>query len=227
VVIPPGVDTSRFYPIPPDEAKEFIGVQPCDRMLLFVGRIEPLKGIDNLIKAIALMRSEGVYVCLAVIGGDAESDGEIPNAEMSRLKAMCEEAGVTDLIAFLGKRSQDTLPYYYCAAEAVVVPSYYESFGMVALEAMACGAPVVASQVGGLAFLVQDGITGFTVPVDDPRALADRLTRLICDPELRKKLGSQASIVAAEYAWEKIAARIVNLYDQVLRETSVTGHEES
>ena len=216
VVIPPGVDTSRFYPMPPDEAKEFIGVPPCDRMLLFVGRIEPLKGIDTLIKAIALMQSEGVYVCLAVIGGDAESDSEIPNAEMSRLKAMCEEAGVSDLVAFLGKRSQDTLPYYYCAAEAVVVPSHYESFGMVALEAMACGVPVVASQVGGLAFLVQDGVTGFTVPVDEPRALADRLTRLSCDPELRKKLGSQAAAVAAEYAWENIASRVISLYEQVL-----------
>ncbi len=224
VVIPPGVDTRRFYPMPPDEAKEFIGVPPCDRMLLFVGRIEPLKGIDTLIKAIALMQSEGVYVCLTVIGGDADSDSEIPTAEMSRLKAMCEEAGVTDLVTFLGKRSQDTLPYYYCASEAVVVPSYYESFGMVALEAMACGVPVVASQVGGLAFLVQDGVTGFTVPVDDPQALADRLTRLICDPELRDKLGKQASAVAADYAWEKIAARIVDLYDQVLRES--TDHKE-
>jgi D-inositol-3-phosphate glycosyltransferase len=225
VVIPPGVDTRRFYPIPPDEAKEFIGIPPCDRMLLFVGRIEPLKGIDTLIKAIALMHSEGVYVCLTVIGGDAESDTEIPNAEMSRLKAMCAEAGVTDLVTFLGKRSQETLPYYYCAAEAVVVPSYYESFGMVALEAMACGAPVVASQVGGLAFLVQDGVTGFTVPVDDPRALADRLTKLIRDPELRDRLGKQASAVATDYAWEKIAARIVDLYEQVLGD-SITRNSE-
>jgi D-inositol-3-phosphate glycosyltransferase len=227
VVIPPGVDTSRFYPMPADEAKEFIGVPPCDRMLLFVGRIEPLKGIDTLIKAIALMHSKGVYLCLAVIGGSADSSTETPNSEMGRLKAMCEEAGVADLVAFLGKRSQDTLPYYYCAAEAVVVPSYYESFGMVALEAMACGVPVVASQVGGLAFLVQDGLTGFTVPVDDPQALADRLTRLVCDPGLRNKLGSQAFTVAAEYSWEKIAARIVDLYEQVLRETNVTVHENA
>ena len=215
VVIPPGVDTSRFYPIPPEEAKEYIGVPPCERMLLFVGRIEPLKGIDTLIKAIALMRAEGVFVCLAVIGGEPEADPETSSAEMSRLKAMCEKAGVSDLVAFLGKRSQETLPYYYSAAEAVVVPSHYESFGMVALEAMACGVPVVVSQVGGLAFLVQDGVTGFTVPVDEPQALADRLSRLVSDPVLRNRLGSQAATVAKEYAWENIAARIVELYQTV------------
>ena len=155
VVIPPGVDISRFYPIHPDEAKEVIGVPPCDKTLLFVGRIEPLKGIDILIQAIGLMQAKQVYVCLVVIGGDADAETESSSDEMERLKAMREQAGLKDLVTFLGKRSQDTLPYYYSAAEVVVVPSHYESFGMVALEAMACGTPVVASQVGGLAFLVQ------------------------------------------------------------------------
>ena len=119
---------------------------------------------------------------------------------------------------FLGKRGQDTLPYYYSAAEAVVVPSLYESFGMVALEAMACGTPVVASEVGGLAFLVQDGVTGFTVPVDDPSALADRLLHIITDPELKKKLGQQAAELAQDYDWHLIAERILQLYEIVIRE---------
>jgi D-inositol-3-phosphate glycosyltransferase len=185
-------------------------------MLFYVGRIEPLKGIDTLIQAIALMRHQNVRVCLAVIGGDPDNYPEIQTTEMERLMAMRQEAGLNDLVAFLGKRDQDTLPYYYSAAEAVVVPSHYESFGMVALEAMACGTPVVASQVGGLAFLVQDGITGFTVPVDDPQALADRLTLLINNPDLRQKLGRQATAMAQEYAWEEIAARIVRLYEDVL-----------
>lgn len=218
VVIPPGVDVSRFYPIPPDEAKEYIGVPPCDRMILFVGRIEPLKGIDTLIEAITRMYHQGICVCLAVIGGDASTSPATQSAEMERLKSMREEAGLTDLVTFLGKRGQDTLPYYYSAAEAVVMPSHYESFGMVALEAMACGTPVVASQVGGLAFLVQDGVTGFTVPVDDPRALADRLTMLINDPALRQELGGQASTLAQEYAWEEIRARVLGLYEEVLKD---------
>jgi len=218
VIIPPGVDTSHFYPIPEDEAKEAIGIPLCERMLLFVGRIEPLKGIDILIQAIALLRQRNIYVCLAVIGGDPDSSPEAQSSEMARLKALREQAGLTDLVAFLGKRGQDTLPYYYSAAEAVVVPSHYESFGMVALEAMACGTPVVASQVGGLAFLVQDGVTGFTVPVDEPLALADRLALLINDRALRQKLGEQAHAVAQQYAWENIAARVLALYGQVMVE---------
>jgi D-inositol-3-phosphate glycosyltransferase len=216
VVIPPGVDLSRFYPIPPDEAKEFIGVLPGEKVLLYVGRIEPLKGIDVLIEAIAMMCQRGVRVCLSVIGGDPDSGPEALDTEMVRLQALRQEYGLQDLVAFLGRRAQDTLPYYYSAAEAVVVPSHYESFGMVALEAMACGTPVVASQVGGLAFLIQDGVTGFTVPVDDPRALADRLIEIVQDSSLRKRMSQAAASFARDYAWEKIAARLVRLYQEVV-----------
>jgi len=216
VVIPPGVDLSHFYPISRDEAKAFIGVQPCDRTLLFVGRIEPLKGIDTLIQAIGLIRQRDVYTCLTVIGGDPTIDLEVEDSEMRRLQAICAEAGLSDLVTFIGKRGQYTLPYYYSAAEAVVVPSHYESFGMVALEAMACGTPVVASQVGGLAFLVKDGETGFTVPVEDPAALADRLVQLFCDPDLRSEMGQRAAAFAQEYSWERIAARITALYQQLI-----------
>ncbi len=231
VIIPPGVDLSRFYHIPPDEAKEVIGVPPCENMLLFVGRIEPLKGIDILIQAIKLLRASNIYVCLAVIGGDPDPSPRVfsphsgesislepRNEEMERVMAIRAQAGLEDLVTFLGKRSQDTLPYYYSAAEVVVVPSHYELFGMVALEAMACATPVVASQVGGLAFLVQDGVTGYTVPVDDPQALANRLSLILQDHDLRKKLGQQAAQVARQYAWEVIAGRMVKLYEQVLAE---------
>ncbi len=219
-VIPPGVDVSHFYPISSDEAKEVIGVPPCDQMLLFVGRIEPLKGVDILIQAIRRLRARDrdVHVCLAVIGGDPSAGPLEETEEMARLKEMREAAGLTDLVTFLGKRGQDTLPYYYSAAEVVVVPSHYESFGMVALEAMACGTPVVASQVGGLAFLVQDGVTGFTVPVDDPAALADKLALLLSDPALRERLAEQALTVAQQYAWDNIAARVMALYGSVLTE---------
>ena len=220
VIIPPGVDIGRFYPIPPDEAKEFIGVAPCGRMLLFVGRIEPLKGLDVLIEAIGIMSHKGLMkdnpFCLAVIGGDPDVCPEDMDKEMARLQALREQYGLEDFVAFLGQRSQDSLPYYYSAAEAVVVPSQYESFGMVALEAMACGTPVVASQIGGLAYLVQDGVTGFTVPVDEPEALANRLTALLLDPNLRQLMGKQAVQVAQDYAWEKIANRLLDLYNITL-----------
>jgi D-inositol-3-phosphate glycosyltransferase len=139
---------------------------------------------------------------------------------MARIQALCEQYGLQDLVAFLGKRGQDTLPYYYSAAEVVVVPSFYESFGMVALEAMACGTPVVASQVGGLAYLVQDGVTGFTVPVEDPQALADRLMSLLSNPDLRMKMGEQAVRYAQGYAWEKIALRLVSVYNELSGEAN-------
>jgi D-inositol-3-phosphate glycosyltransferase len=224
-VIPPGVDLSRFYPIPVDEAKEYIGIHTCDRMLLFVGRIEPLKGIDTLIEAIAAIGSSSLVAgspfCLIVIGGDAADDPDFMSAEMARLYELRDKFGLDDRITFLGKRSQDTLPYYYSAAEAVVVPSQYESFGMVALEAMACGTPVVASQVGGLAFLVQDGVTGYTVPSDEPDALAGKLTKLLSDTALRTQMGDQAARFARDYSWEIIAGKLIQVYEDLISKGSI------
>jgi D-inositol-3-phosphate glycosyltransferase len=219
-VIPPGVDTSRFYPIPPDEARAVVGIPPDGRMILFVGRIEPLKGVDTLIQAMAAMARVGVLTryphYLTIIGGDPDASPEAMTAEMARLQRLCQELGIGDEVIFLGKQSQDTLPYYYSAAEVVVVPSHYESFGMVALEAMACGTPVVASQVGGLAFLVQDGVTGFHVVDGDPDALCDRLTQLIQNPGLRTRMGEQAAVYARDYGWDKVTPRIIQLYEETI-----------
>lgn len=231
VVLSPGVDIGRFYPIPADEAKEYIGIPPCGQMLLFVGRIEPLKGLDVLIEAISMMHqnvsfSENPF-CLAIIGGEPDEDNEQTNIEMSRIKALTEQYGLSDLVTFLGKRDQDSLPYYYSAAEAVVVPSQYESFGMVALEAMACGTPVVASQIGGLAFLVQDGVTGYTVPVDEPVELAHRLSMLLQDRDLRERMGKQAVLMAREYAWDKIVNKMMAVYDDVLDNSAGTQAKSS
>jgi len=219
-VIPPGVDTAHFYPIPIDEAKAYIGVPPEQNLLLFVGRIEPLKGIDTLLEAMALLKEAGVLqdhpVSLMVIGGEPNAGSEDMAAEMARLKGLCESLGMGDLVTFLGKRDQDTLQYYYSAAEIVVVPSHYESFGLVALEAMACGTPVVASETGGLVFLVRDGETGFHVPAGDAKALADRLQTLIQDEVLRARLGRQAAEYAKDYDWSVVADHIMSLYNNVL-----------
>ena len=218
-VVPPGVDVGHFYPIPVDEARQFIGLAPEARMILFVGRIEPLKGLDTLIKAVACLRVKDLPepVHLAVIGGDPDAAPEEMSAEMVHIQRMCDELTVGKMVAFLGKRSQDTLPYYYSAAEVVVMPSHYESFGMVALEAMACGTPVIASQVGGLAFLVQDGVTGYHVPDEDDEALCGKLSALLGDISLRKRLGKNAAEYAQSYAWPKIAAQLVEIYSDVIR----------
>ena len=219
-IIPPGVDTHHFYPIPQDEAKEAIGIPVKDRMALFVGRIEPLKGLDTLVRAMAIVKKTcTTFRCphyLAVIGGDPEEDPEEMSAEMVRIQSLSQELGLDDMIIFLGKRGQTTLPYYYAAAEVVVMPSRYESFGMVALEAMACGTPVIASRVGGLAHLIQDGETGYFIPPQDPHALAEKLRLVFIDSELRTRLGTQAAKYAQGFRWESITAQMLEVYQDLV-----------
>jgi len=225
VIIPPGVDTSRFYPIPIEDAKEYINISLCSRMLLFVGRIEPLKGVGTLIEAIRVMRDSGVLdeeeVCLAIIGGDASASDEAMSQEMARLFRLRENLELQDVITFLGKRGQDTLPYYYSAADVVVVPSHYESFGMVALEAMACGTPVVASQVGGLAYLIKDGETGYHVRNQEPEELADKLVKILKDDELHKKMSIQAAKYAVNFSWKEIATQVIGVYERLCEENNL------
>jgi D-inositol-3-phosphate glycosyltransferase len=220
VVIEPGVDTARFYPIPVDEAREYVGAPDGRRIILFVGRIEPLKGLDSLLNAVAMLEQRGVLarhsIQLMVIGGEPDASPEQLTAEMSRLQSLTRELQIEPRVTFLGKRSQDTLQYYYSAAEVVVMPSHYESFGLVALEAMACGTPVVASETGGLLFLVRDGETGLHVPTADPAALAEKLELLLEDQELLTRLGNQAAKYARGFGWPGVADRVIQVYEQLV-----------
>ena len=216
-IIPPGVDTSHFYPIPAAEAREFIGVEPDTKLVLFVGRIEPLKGLDTLIRAMSCQRTISLgNVSLMIIGGDPDVSAQEMSSEMVRIQQLCDELSMGRMVAFLGKRAQSTLPYYYSAADVLVMPSHYESFGLVALEAMACGTPVIASQVGGLAFLVKDGETGYHVPDQDPEALCDKLLLLLGDPHPRETMGLCAAEYAKDYAWANVASQIVEVYKHLV-----------
>jgi D-inositol-3-phosphate glycosyltransferase len=223
-IVPPGVDLNRFYPLAKGEAQARVGVPPGHRMLLFVGRIEPLKGIDNILQAVALLRDENPAllekVCMCVIGGEM-ADGAPPDPEIVRLTALRDQLGLGERVTFLGARDQDVLPYYYSAAEALIMPSDYESFGMVALEAMACGTPVIASEVGGLAFLVEDGINGFHIPTREPAALADRMRIVLTDAERRKQISSAARRTAQDFGWSSIADRLLALFADVMRAYTV------
>lgn len=220
VVIPPGVDLNLFHPIPREEAEAWIGIPQGHQNILFVGRIEPLKGIDTLLRALALMVKENPdwtrRLCVAIIGGDASVPVEKMEGEMVRLHTLREEFGLNDLVTFLGRQEQTTLPYYYSAAQVVVMPSHYESFGMVALEAMACGTPVIASRVGGLTYNVLHGTTGLHVPERSPEALAEAISRLLTDESLRHRLSEGALQEARHSGWDQIAGKIIELYQEVL-----------
>ena len=220
-ILAPGVDLELFRPIPKEEARRYVGLTDrSERLLLFVGRLDPVKGLNVLLEALCILvrrlAAQGSpEVCLAVIGGDAES------VEALRQGAFCleevkERYGLKELVAFLGSRAQETLPYYYSAADVCVMPSLYESFGLVALEAMACGTPVVASRVGGLPYLVQDGVSGLLVPDNDPPALADALQRVLHEPGLAASLGARARQVALGYSWQRVAQGHMALYGELL-----------
>lgn len=219
-VLPPGVDCSHFYPIPSDEAKQAVDLPPDSKIILFVGRIEPLKGIDTLLKAIAQMNDDcHPTICsftVVIIGGDPNAENSTDESEMTRLIALRHQLGLDEMVVFLGKRDQTTLPYYYSAAEILVMPSFYESFGMVALESMACGTPVVASHTGGLAYLIQNGLNGFTVTGGDVRGLAKKLNQLLFNSDLRLQMGKDAAAYAKSYAWENIAASMNSIYESIL-----------
>jgi D-inositol-3-phosphate glycosyltransferase len=223
VTIPPGVDLSLFRPMDKTTAKEQVGVAATDRNILFAGRIEPLKGVDTLLCAIALIHEQAPElvknVCVTIIGGDPWNDD--PDEEMARLHQLRNELGVSEVVTFVGAKDQEVLPNYYAAAEMVVMPSHYESFGMVALEAMAMRKPVIASEVGGLAFLVQDGINGFHVPSRDPESLAERIYTLLSDEACRQRLAWQACEYSQGFAWPNIVDQMIEVYADV-RSTSTS-----
>jgi D-inositol-3-phosphate glycosyltransferase len=184
-------------------------------MLLFVGRIEALKGLDTLLRAMALSPSgarSGCPTCACRSSAARPS----ADAEMRNLLELRRQLELGSLVTFLGARDQDTLHYYYTAADAVIMPSHYESFGMVALEAMACGTPVIASEVGGLAFLVKHGQTGFHVPDRDPQLRAERVINVLDDPALRARLGVHAREHARQYAWPVIADQILDVFAEAI-----------
>jgi D-inositol-3-phosphate glycosyltransferase len=208
-LVPCGVDLKAFRPMDKGEVRRRLGF-PEEPVVLFVGRIEPLKGIDILVRAVAQV-SEDIRFCLVVVGGDASAE-----AEKAELRLLAEKLGISRRVAFLDAVDHSLLPLYYNAADICVVPSYYESFGLVALEAMACGTPVVASRVGGLQGTVRDSETGFLVPWRCPEPFAERLELLLENEELRRNLGLSARAAAEDYAWPRIAERVQAVYDRLM-----------
>lgn len=208
-VIPCGIDASQFRPLDKDASRRSLGF-PERKLVLFVGRIEPLKGIDLLLGAVGGLE-DARDLRVVVIGGDSHSVEEI-----GRLRGLAGQLGIGDRVNFLGAIEHDKLPLYYSAATVCVVPSYYESFGIAALEALACGTPVIASKVGGLDDIIHDGETGYLIPWHCPEPFAERLELLLGNERLQRTMGEAAHAFARDFTWSAIAERILALYNKAL-----------
>jgi D-inositol-3-phosphate glycosyltransferase len=209
-IVAPGVDLSMFQPMDRPAARREIGYG-SGRLLLFVGRLERLKGVEIAIRALALLHDrQHEKVRLLVLGQDSREGDE---SEMERLKAVASEVGVRDRVDFVGSVAHHELPYFYAAADVCVMPSYSESFGLVGLEAQACGCPVVASDVSGLRSVVRDEVTGYLVDGHDPAVYAERIGRLLMDGELAQQMGRRGRLLAQRYSWSRTADRIEELFE--------------
>lgn len=211
-VVAPGVDLLAFHPQARAHAKRRLGFAGRP-LVLFVGRLERLKGVDVLLRALGLLDpSVRADARLAIIGQDGNDAGE---SETARLRSLAAELGLQQQVEFLGSVPHERLPVYYAAADVCVMPSHSESFGLVALEAQACGCPVIAAAVSGLQSVVRDEVTGFLVPDHEPASYASRLHRLLTDPELSEQMGRRGTLLAQRFTWSRTADRLLEVYEEL------------
>jgi D-inositol-3-phosphate glycosyltransferase len=212
-IVPPGVDHAFFGPGHRPQARRALGLPLDGRLLLFVGRIQPLKRADVAIEALAeLHAGGGEPYRLVVVGGPSGPHGE---KSLQGLHDVADARGVREFVHFIEPQPHELLSSYYRAADVCLVPSRSESFGLVALEAAACGTPVVASAVGGLTTLVDDGHTGFLVDEPDPRAYAAAVRRVFEQPLGPERLSTASVLRARLYTWRAAAATLVELHDEL------------
>jgi len=201
-VVPCGVDMKRFRPVGKKTARQRLGFID-DTILLYVGRIEPLKGIDRLIRAVAFL-PRNRRLRLVIIGGDESSQTEI-----QILRKLSAELGIAGAVTFLGLVKHEQLPGYYSLADICVVPSYYESFGLVALESLACGTPVVATDVGDLKNIIIPGETGYVVDSNTPRQLAEKMALLLAGTGADNRSAASIRKSVRQFGWEQIGEAII------------------
>jgi D-inositol-3-phosphate glycosyltransferase len=186
-----------------------------------VGRIVPLKGIDNLLKAMAYLERKR-RIKLVVIGGDEHSQ-----AEMQRLESLSQSLKIHESVIFLGLVKQEMLPFFYSAADLCVVPSYYESFGLVVLESLACGTPVVATKVGGAESVIRHGETGYVVIDNDPYRLADKIALFLSTSNGNTAFVDSVRASVTKYSWSNITETIIEEYQSVLMDFSTQACKET
>jgi D-inositol-3-phosphate glycosyltransferase len=213
-IIPGGVDLTAFHPTPAGEARATLGLDPRERIVLFVGRIQRLKGLEVLLRAFAQLGD--LPTRLLIVGGQRGHGQE--SREIHRLQQLSVRLGIAARTEFVGAVPHERLPLYYSAADVTVMPSSYESFGLVAVESLACGTPVVATRVGGLRSIIADGETGMLVPWRAPDLFAQRLRQILEDEAVRGRLAAGARASVLQYGWDRIAGAHMTLYEEVLRD---------
>lgn len=217
-LVQPGVDLEAFRPMPRPVARRLVGHED-HRLFVFVGRLEPLKGVDVILRAFALLGADRHEDARLLVLGDDSGAGE-----RDRLRALTAELGLAGRVEFIGPVAHDRLRAYYAAAEACLVPSYSESFGLVGLEAQACGAAVIATNLPGLASVVRDGVTGFLVDGHDPMAHAGRMARLLDEPGLAARLGRNGRRRAESFSWERTTDALLDRFGRLgARDGSILG----
>ncbi|MBD2776138.1 glycosyltransferase [Iningainema tapete] len=218
-VIPCGTDIEKFGGIQRSDARQKLGIAADAKMVLYVGRFDPRKGIETLVRAIAKSNLRGRTNLQLVIGGGSRpgcSDG----IERDRIAAIVSQLGLLNCTTFPGRLDETVLPFYYAAADVCVVPSHYEPFGLVTIEAMASQTPVIASDVGGLQFTVVPEITGLLVPPKDEVAFAAAIDRILTNTAWRDELGQAGrQRVEIAFSWQSVASRLSVLYTQLLSQS--------
>ncbi len=208
-VIPCGVDLELFVPQNRQLMREQFGLNPQRPVLLFVGRLDPFKGPDVLLRAAALMEQDAQLV---IVGGEGKDDKDVQN-----LRKLASDLGIEQRVRFLEAQPQEILPHLYSAADATVVPSYHESFGLVAVESLACGTPVVATRAGGLMTIVQNDVNGYLVP-RCPGFFAERLDAILHNPDTRERLQAEARRSVSHFSWQGVARDVIEVYDDLVDE---------
>lgn len=220
-IIPCGTDIHRFGSVSKEQAREILGIGKETAVILYVGRFDRRKGIETLVRAVGKSQLRGKKDIKLIIGGGSRP-GQSDGIERDRIEGIVAELGMSDMTIFPGRLGDDTLHYYYAAADVCVVPSHYEPFGLVAIEAMASNTPVVASDVGGLQFTVVPEETGLLAPPKDDAAFAEAIDRILSlDADDRNKMGQAArKRVEKMFSWEGVATQLGELYE-VLQQPKV------
>jgi glycosyltransferase involved in cell wall biosynthesis len=215
-IIPCGTDIRRFGSVNRLEARQQLGINPEDKVIFYVGRFDERKGIETLVRAVGRSQLRGNANLKLIIGGGSRP-GQSDGIERERIEGIVAELGMTDITMFPGRLSDDVLPAYYAAADVCVVPSHYEPFGLVAIEAMASSTPVIASDVGGLQFTVVSEETGLLAPPKDEAAFAVAIDRILSNPDWRDQLGLAARArVENKFSWDGVAHQLSDLYTRLL-----------